>query len=56
MVTKGETLWGGTKWEFRIDIYILLYREWMSNKDLLHFTGKSLQYSVVIYMRKESEK
>ena len=28
----------------------------VGNKDLLHSSGKSIQYSVIAYMRKESEK
>ena len=38
-----------------IEIHTLLYMEWMSNKDL-YSTGKSIQYSIVSYMGKESEK
>ena len=39
------------------NVYTLLYIEWMSSKDLLCSTGKSTQYSIVIYnMGKESEK
>ena len=44
------------KLEVGIDIYILLYMEWMCEKDLLYSTGKSIQYSVVTQMGKESEK
>ena len=47
---------GGRKWEVGIDIYTLLYMEWISNKDLLHSTGKSTQYSVVTSMGKEAKK
>jgi len=39
-----------------IDTYILLYREYMTNKDLLCSTGNSTQYSVMAYMGKESKK
>ena len=28
----------------------------MTNKDLLYHTGNSIQYSVIIYIGKESEK
>ena len=48
MVTKGERLAGGCiNWEFGIDIYILLYLKWMTNKDLLYSRGNSTQYSVI---------
>ena len=33
-----------------------LYREQMINKDLLNSTGNSIQYSLITYMGKESEK
>ena len=38
------------KWEVGIDIYTLLWIEWMSNKHLLYITGKSTQYSVIAYV------
>ena len=47
---------GGINWEIGIDIYTLLYTKQITNKDLLYGTGNSTQYSVMIYMRKESEK
>ena len=47
---------GGTDREFGIDIYTLLYMEWIVNRDLLYSTGNSTQYSVITYMGKESEK
>ena len=56
MVTKGETLGGGIQREVGIDMYTLLYVEWMSNNDLLYSTGKCTQWSVVTYLGKESEK
>ena len=31
----------GTVREFRIDMYILLYLKWITNKDLLNSTGNS---------------
>ena len=37
-----------------IDTYILLYIEYITNKDLLCSTGNSTQYSVMAYMGKES--
>ena len=36
-------------------VYILTLKKW-SNKDLLYSTGNSIQYSVMIYVRKESKK
>lgn len=33
-----------------------LYIEWMVNRDLLYSTGNTTQYSLIIYMEKESEK
>ena len=56
MVTKGEKLGGGTKWEVGTDIYMLLYVEGISNKDLLYSTGKSTQHFAVTHVGKESEK
>ena len=38
-----------------IGIFIQLYMEWLANGDLLYSTGNSTQYSVIIYVRKESE-
>lgn len=43
-------------WELGIGTFTLLYVEWMVNRDLLHSTGNSTQYSVITYMGKESEK
>ena len=37
-------------------IYILLYIKQITNKDLLHSTGNSSQYSAMTYMGKESRK
>ena len=56
IVTKGETLWGGMDWEDRIGIYTLLYTKSVCNQDLLYSSGKSSKYSIITYMRKESEK
>ena len=36
-------------------MYTLLYTKYIINKDLLYRTGNSTQYSVIIYMRNESE-
>ena len=56
MVTKGEMLGGGIKQKLGINIHTLLYIKQITNKDLLYSTGNSTQYSVITYMRKESEK
>ena len=37
-------------------IYTLLYIKQINNKGLLYSTGNSIQYSVITYMGKESEK
>ena len=44
------------KWEIGMDIYTLLYIKKITNKDLLYSTGNSTQYSVMVYMGKESKK
>ena len=41
-------------WEIGADIYTLPYIKEMTNKDLLHSTRNSTQYSVMTYMGKES--
>ena len=56
MVTKGETCGGGINQDLGMNIYTLLYIRQITNKDLLYSTGNSTQYSVITYMRKESEK
>ena len=52
---KGKGGWGINQ-EFGISIYTLLYIKQIISKDLLYSTGNSIQYSVVIYMGKDSEK
>ena len=47
---------GGINWETGIDIYTVLYRKYITNKDLLYSTGNSTQYCVMTYMGKESKK
>ena len=42
--------------EFGMDMYTLLYFEWIINKDLLYSTGNSTQYSVIAYMGTVSKK
>ena len=56
MITERKTLGEWIDLEVRIDIHILLYTKSVSNKDLLCSLGKSIQYSVIAYMGKESEK
>ena len=55
MVTR-EVRGGGINWEIGIDIYTLLYKKYITNKDLLYSIGNSSQYSVMTYMRKRSKK
>ena len=43
-------------WEVGISTYTRLYAKLIGNKDLLYSSGKSIQYSVIAYMGKESEK
>jgi len=40
--------------EFGIDMYTLLYLQWVTNKDLLYSTGNSLQCYVAAWMGGES--
>ena len=56
MVTKGERCDGGINLKFQIKKCTLLYMKYIINKDLLYSTENSTQYSVIIYMGKESEK
>ena len=51
MVTMGEK-GDGINWEIGIDIYTLLYIKQITNKDTLHHTGNSSQYSVMTYTGK----
>ena len=55
MVTR-EWGWGGINWEIGIDIYTPLYIKLITNKNLLYSTENSTQYSVMVYMGKESKK
>ena len=52
----GNVAKGGINWDNGIDIHTLLYTKSVSNKDLLYSTGKSIQYSVIAYIGKESDK
>lgn len=50
---KGELGGRGINREVRIGIYIPLCTKLISNKDLLHSSGKFTQYSVIAYMGKD---
>ena len=56
MVTKGERGEGGINKEFGINRYTLQYIQQISNKVLLYSTGDYIQYLVINYNVKESEK
>ena len=56
MVTKGEMWRGGINQELGINIYTLLSIKQINNKDILYSTGNYIQYFVITYMGKESEK
>ena len=47
MVTTGKRLGGEIDLEFNIDVYTLLYLEYLTNKNLLYSTKNSAQYSVI---------
>ena len=47
---------GGINEEFGISRYTLLYIKEINNKDLLYNTGNCIQYLVITYNGKESEK
>ena len=47
---------GGINWEFGINRCTLLYIKQINNKDLLYSTGNYIQYLVITYNGKESEK
>ena len=49
----GETQGEGIVGEFEMDMYILLYLKWITNKDLLYSTGNSAQCHVAAWMRGE---
>ena len=46
----------GINQEFGINRYTPLGIKWVNNKDLLYSTGNYIQYLVIIYNGKESEK
>ena len=43
-------------WKRQKKVWTLWYTEWVINRDLLYSTVNYTQYSVIIYMVKESEK
>ena len=47
---------GGINQELGANVHTLLYIREITNKDLLHSTANSTQYSVITNIRKESEK
>ena len=47
---------GGMDWGFGIGICTLRSMECLANGDLMYSTENSVQYSVIIYLGKESEK
>ena len=47
---------GGMNWEIGIDIYMLLYIKQIINKVLLYSTGNYIQYLIINYNGKQSEK
>ena len=53
---KGHMGVGGLDWGFGIGLCTLWYMKWLASLDLLCGTEKSTQYSVIIYVGKESEK
>ena len=48
--------WGGINWEFGINRNTLLCIKQINNKDLLYNTRNYIQYPVITYNGKESEK
>ena len=55
-ILRPNLLWGRMDWDFGISMYTLLYMKSIGNRDLLYSSGKYIQYSVMTYMGKESEK
>ena len=47
---------GGKNREIWTDIYTLIYTKQVTNNDLLYGSGNFTQYSVIVYMGKESKK
>ena len=53
---RGQMVMKGMDWGFGIGICILWYMEWLANGDLVCRTENTTQYSVIIYIGKESER
>ena len=51
-----KTLQEGMDWEVGIGIYTLVYTKSVNTNDLPNSLGKPIQYSVIAYMGRESEK
>ena len=56
MAAKGEGVGGGMEWEVGVSRCKLLYIGWINNRVLLYSTGNYIQYLVITYNGKESEK
>ena len=54
MVTRGLG-WGEINWETGVDMYTLLYTKQIANKNMQCSTENSTQYSVTVYMEKDSK-
>ena len=52
---KGKRSEGGRNQQLGMNIHTPLYMKQITNKDLLRSTGNSNQYSVITYMKKETE-
>ena len=55
-LTKGKGWGGEINQEFGNNIYTLLSIKQINNKDILYSTGNYIQYFVITYKEKESEK
>ena len=56
LISQRGNVGGGINQELGISIHRPLYIRQITNKDLLYSRGNVTQYSVITYMRKESEK
>ena len=56
MVARGEGVEGGMEWEAGVSRCKLLYIEWINNKVLLYSTENYIQYLMITYNGKETEK
>ena len=56
MVTKWDRAGEEMDWGFGIGTCTLWYTESLANRDLLYSAGNYTQYSITMYMGKESEK